>query len=176
MTDIHHPAEAMRGEGVSHSLLHMWRAIIAIAHADGHMHDKEIAHFERVIANLKRAQGLTAEQEALLRADMATPQKIGPMVANINDPAVRANLIYFGGILARVDGELHPDEDAILKKLHADQLEGLDLDSIRLQARESAAAQMEAHEAQMAALRPQGGLSGAIDAFLLYLGIDILRD
>ena len=170
-----HPSEALRGQHVSHSLLHMWRAIICIAHADGHIAPAEAAYFEKIFANLKRAQGLTAEQENILRGDLKTAPNLSQMMAQINDPAIRANVIYFAGLLARIDGELDVCEEEILKKLHADQMTGLDLDTIRAEVHKVVSTDMAAHDAEIEAIRKTGGAwMNLILLLLKRLGIDPL--
>lgn len=118
-------------EAINTSLFYMWRAVVTIAHADGIVHEAEKAYLGKIFANLDRMYILTAEQKSTLQNDLSKPQSLADMLRHINDPAARANVIYFGGLLARADGVLHPSEDAILKKLHADQMASLDMEQIR---------------------------------------------
>lgn len=174
-TSSAHSSEALRGNQVSHSLLHMWRAVIAIAHADGRIDQSEAAYFEKVFATLKRSQGLTAEQENTLRGDLQTAPNLAQVMAQINDPAIRANVIYFAGLLARIDGELHACEEAIIKKLRADQLSGLDLDSIRSEVRQVVATDIAAHDADIDTIRKTDApLMNLINLLLQRMGLDPL--
>jgi uncharacterized tellurite resistance protein B-like protein len=153
----------------------MWRVIIAIAHADGRVQEEERAYITRIVNNMDRVYGLTAEQKAAFAADLESPQSIPDLMRYINDPAVRGQLIYFGGLLARADGVLDPREDEILKKLHADQLASLDMEQIRSDARKAVSDEMFRHDLSQQALRPRGGLVAVLDSLLLRLGIDILE-
>lgn len=162
-------------EPVSHSMFYMWRCVIVIAHADGMVHADELAYLRRIFANMDRAHGLTDEQKSLLEDDLIHPKRIHDLLPQINDPYYRSQLIYFGGLLAWSDGHLHPNEEAILKKLRADQLASLDMQQIRRDVHDAVASEMFLHDEQMSKLRPQSGLARLLDAVLLHFGIDILE-
>jgi hypothetical protein len=83
-------------------------------------------------------------------------------------------VIYFGGLLARVDGILDPREEEILDRLHADQMSSLDMQQIRTHVKEAVADEMFRHDLKISELRPQKGLTAVLDSFLLRLGIDVL--
>jgi uncharacterized membrane protein YebE (DUF533 family) len=159
---------------VSTSTFYMWRCIIAIAHADGTVQPEERAYIEKIIANMDRVYGLTDAQKKTFEEDFKTPQSIPELITHINDPQVRAQLIYFGGLLAHADGHVAPEEDIILKKLHADQMAGLDMEQIRKQVKEHVDDEMFHHDLQQSMLRPQKGLFRLLDAFMLRFGIDLL--
>lgn len=164
------------GQPVSTSTFYMWRVIIAIAHADGRVQDAERSYIERIIANMDRAFGLTDEQKNIFQSDLDNPnmQDIGDLMAHINDPAVRGQVIYFGGLLARADGVVDPTEEHILDKLHADQMSSLDMEQIRAHAKTAVADEMFKHDLKMSEIRPQHGLTAILDSLLLRMGIDIL--
>ncbi|MBI1216122.1 MAG: hypothetical protein GC185_09930 [Alphaproteobacteria bacterium] len=161
---------------VSNSTFYMWRCIIAIAHADGTVQPEEYKYIERIIANMDRVYGLSDEQKQTFEEDFKTPQNISDLLPQINDPQVRAQLIYFGGLLAHADGVVTPEEDAILKKLHADQMAGLDMDQIRKQVSEHVADEMFHYDIQRSMDRPQKGWFRLLDAFMLRLGIDLMEN
>jgi tellurite resistance protein len=165
------------GQPVSTSTFYMWRVIIAIAHADGLVQQEERDYITRIIANMDRAFGLTDEQRNTFKSDLDNPnmQDIGDLMRHINDPAVRGQVIYFGGLLARADGVLDPREDEILKKLHADQMASLDMDQIRTHAKAAVADEMFRHDLKISEIRPQSGLTAILDSLLLRMGIDILE-
>lgn len=171
--DATHSAAA-RGRSVSHSLLHMWRVVIAIAHADGHLHPDERAYFERIIINLRQREGLSAQQEDILRNDLDVEQNIGDLMRQINDPAMRANVFYFGRILANIDGDMHPDEEAVLKRLHLEHMESIDMTAVRSEVATIIKSEMTAHNENIESLRYTKGFMGALDRLLLWLGIDVL--
>ncbi len=154
----------------------MWRCVIAIAHADGMVQDLERAYLQRIIANMDRVYSLTAEQKATFANDLESPtsQNIPELLSHINDPAVRGQLIYFGGLLARADGVLDPREDDILKKLRADQMASLDMQQIHAHVKKSVSDEMFRFDIAQQEIRPQTGLSGILDRLLLRIGIDLL--
>lgn len=164
------------GQPVSTSTFYMWRCVIAIAHADGMIQTSERIYIQKIIDNMDRAYGLTAEQKATFASDLnaSKTQSIPDLLRHINDPAVRGQLIYFGGLLARADGVMDPREEAILKKLHADQMASLDMKQIRASAAEAVASETFRHDLAQQELRPQGGLIAIIDRLMLYIGFDLL--
>lgn len=161
------------GETVSTSMFYMWRCIICIAHADGVIHAQEVEYLRRIFKNMDRAYGLTDEQKAIFEDDLETPKQIRDLLPYINDPYFRSQLIYFGGLLAHADGHLHPEEDALLKKLRADQLASLDMEQIRADVHKAVQSEMFQHDLKIDEIWSQSVLMRAIDALLLYFGIDI---
>lgn len=164
------------GEPVSHSMFYMWRCVIVVAHADGLVQEAELSYLRRIFGNMDRAFGLSDEQKRLLEDDIKNPKRMGELLPQINDPYYRSQLIYFVGILAHVDGQLTPDEAAILKKLRADQMASLDMEQIRKDVHQVVTDEMFAHDMKMNSLRPQSLLMRALDALLLKLGIDLMAD
>jgi uncharacterized membrane protein YebE (DUF533 family) len=161
------------GETVSTSMFYMWRCIICIAHADGVIHAQEVEYLRRIFKNMDRAYGLTDEQKAIFEDDLENPKQIRDLLPYINDPYFRSQLIYFGGLLAHADGHLHPEEDALLKKLRADQLASLDMEQIRADVHKAVQSEMFQHDLKIDEIWSQSVLMRAIDALLLYFGIDI---
>jgi uncharacterized membrane protein YebE (DUF533 family) len=161
------------GETLSTSMYYMWRCVVAIAHADGRVADEERVYLKKVFDGMQRAYGMTAEQRATLEADLSAPQSISGLLPYINDPAARGQLVYFAGLLAHADGVLAPEEDTILKKLHAGQMASLDMEKIRADVKQHVDDEMWKHELAMGQIRPQSGLGAIIDALLLRMGIDI---
>jgi len=163
-----------RGEPISTSVFYMWRCVIALAHADGQVHEKEREYLTRIIGNMDRAFGMTAEQKKTFENDLVTPQNISSLLAHINDQSCRGQLVYFAGLLAHADGNLDASEDAILKKLRVDQMSSLDMEQIRKDVAAAVASEMFQHDLKMSALRPQKGLSGMLDDILLRAGVDLM--
>lgn len=170
------PPPQIPGQPIDTSTFYMWRVMIALAHADGRVDETERAYLSRVFANMDRVYGLSDEQKKTFQSDIDNPamQSIPDLMRYINDPAVRGQVIYFGGLLARADGVVDPREDDILKKLRADQMSSLDMEQIRGHVKEAVASEMFQHDLKIKALRPQKGITGLIDHMLLRLGIDVL--
>jgi len=163
------------GETVSTSMFYMWRCVICIAHADGMIHDKELEYLRRIFGNMDRAYGLTDEQKALFEDDLENPKQIRDLIRYINDPYFRSQLIYFGGVIAHVDGDLHPSEDTLLKKLHADQLASLDMEQIRRDVHQAIESDMLLHDIHIDKIRSGSRLMQVIDAVLLHFNIDMFE-
>ena len=166
------------GQNISTSMFYMWRCVIAVAHAhaDGRVTDKERAYLNNVFVNMDRAYALTDEQKKTFADDIENPKNVSDLLKYINDPSVRGQLIYFCGMLVHADDTVDPLEDAIIKKLHADQMASLDMDSIRKQVKTAVDSEMFQHDLVMSAIRPQHGLSAILDKFLLYCGYDLLEN
>ena len=150
----------------------MWRCVIAIAHADGLVQEEERAYIQKILDNLGRLYALTPEQKATFARELDAPkmQSISELLSHINDPATRADLIYFGGLLAYADGVLDPREEEILKKLRATT----DMAQIHTHVKEAVADEMFRTDLARDAVRPQQGLCAILDRLLLRAGIDLL--
>lgn len=162
-------------EPIPHGLFYMWRCVIAIAHADNHVSQAERDYLAKVFKNMERLYIVSDEQKATWARDMEVAQNIPDLIRNINEPMYRGQLTYFGGLLAHADGDLHPNEDAILKKLRADQMASLDMAEIRAEAKKTVESEIFQHDIKMDELRPRGTLFAVLDALLLKMGIDILE-
>jgi len=186
---------AQTGQNISNSMFYMWRCVIAVAHAhaDGKVTDKERAYLNNVFANMDRAYSLTGEQKKTFADDIENPKNVADLLKYINDSSVRGQLIYFCGLLAHVSGTTDPMEEAIIKKLHDDQMSSLDMTAIRKQVNEVVASEMFKHDLAMNEIRPQthkmfekdeGGttrfrglsLFSALDSFMTRLGFDITNN
>lgn len=170
------PPEYKAGEPVNHAHFMMWRCVIVIAHADGEVQPEEREYLRRIFGNMDRAYGLSEAQKRQLEDDLVNPKQMRDLLPQINDPYYRSQLIYFAGLLAHSDKTLHPSEDAILKKLRADQLASLDMDQIRKDVKEAVADEMFDHDMKISELRPKSFIFRAIDSLLLHMGFDMLGE
>ena len=163
------------GQNLSNNMFYMWRCIIAVAHnhADGRVTDKERAYFEDRFNSLDRAYALTDGQKKTFSDDLENPQKVSELLTHINDPSVRGQLIYFCGLLVHVNPTPDPMEEAIVQKLHDDQMSSLDMNAIRKHVNEAVASEMFQHDLAMSQLHPQHGLMGVLDHFMSRMGFDI---
>lgn len=155
---------------VSHAQLYMWRAIIAIAHADGRIDLGEEAWFLRLIQHLKLRCQLTQAQENILRQDLAEPPGVTDMLRQINEPAMRANVIHYAGIVAHLDGLRRPSQEAIIRRLRADQMDALDLDMLHEEARHVIDTEMAQHDIAVDEIRATGPLG----ILLRRMGVDVM--
>ncbi len=162
---------------VSTSKFYMLRCLIAVAHADGIVCDEERAY----MAALMNRIPLTEEQRATLESDLDTEQDISLLLAHINDPKYRSQVVYFARLMAYKDGNLSPSEDDLLKKLHITVVDGLDMEAIRKEAHDAVQADLQIHDITINNHRPMKGEHFIpwmqwLDEFLLKMGIDLLRD
>lgn len=153
----------------------MWRCIITMAHADGMIHDEERKYFNKIFNNMRERAGLSAENLALLVSDLSNPQDPFEMLKYINEPQYRSQVIYFARLLAYKDGELHPSEDALLQKLHAQVIEGVNLEDIKKEVQSNIAEDLKIHDQNIDDIRPDVGLSKLIDELFLTFDIDIMK-
>jgi uncharacterized tellurite resistance protein B-like protein len=159
----------------SPSLIALWRCIIAVAHADGIIHEKEQAHFDRVFSSMTRAYDVSAAQLKTFADDLKTPQAIDGLLPGITDLEMRCLLANFAHAVAHVDGELHPEEKEILAKIDATVPSSPEAQKIRDAIQGDIARQMAQHAGDM---QDEDGaractLTYAIDALLERLGIAI---
>lgn len=159
-------------EEVGTSQFYMIRCVIAMAHADN-----IVTHEERgYVISLIRKMPFNHEQREQLLADLETAQKVSDLLPYINEPKYRGQVVYFARLLAYKDGELHPSEDELLRHLHLAVTQNLDMDAIRADVRYEVGRQLVIHEAKIDAQRPEKGLFGLIDRFLVYCGIDLMDE
>lgn len=161
------------------SQFYMWRAVIAIAHADGEVQAEERAYLEKIVANLDRTYTLTPEQKAAFADDLKAPQNIEDMVAQIDDPQYRGMLITLGMTLVWEDGVVTAEEEAVLEKLHVGQKSTLNSDKLRAELKNGMEKRRADYLAESAKMRDdaRGGskLFRALDHVLMKMGIDLLK-
>lgn len=168
--------ENMDQSAVGTSKFYMLRCLVAMAHADGVVCDQESAYVTSLISRLP----FTDEQRETLEHDLHSPQSIGGLLPYINEPKYRGQLPYFARLMAYKDGDLHPSEDALLEKLHASAVEGLDMDAIRAEAKKAAEAELLIHDISIDENRPQKGGHAIpwfqwLDELLQSVGIDMMK-
>lgn len=165
-----HTSLQQNAKPVSHNRFIMWRCVITMAHADGFVSSEEDDYLRKVFSRM----GFSDEQRDVLEEDLRTPQDTLALLKQINDPACRSDVIYFARLLAFKDGNLHPSEDELLKKIHMAVTDGIDMKEIRRQVHENVQSEMVRRELEADAQRPMKGLFGLVDRFLLHLGIDLM--
>lgn len=165
-----------RPEDFNFGKFYMWRCIVAMAHADGLIHEQEETYLNRIFDNMKQRAGLPENHYRILRDDLENPQDVGRLLPYINDPQYRSQVVYFARLLAYKDGELHPSEEQLLHKLHAQVTQGLDMDAIREEVRYNVQQDLVIHEGAMDSQRPTDGLFGLIDQIALHFGIDLMDE
>ena len=161
---------------ISDSQFNMWRAVIAIAHADGTVQPEEKAFLDKTLAKLDAVYNLSDAQRKTLTDEMQAPQSIATLLPLITEPENRSMLVHFGEILAWADNEISVDEEAILKKLHAGQMDSVEMNRLRADVRRQSEAQTQDHAAQMRKIHDdkRHPLFRAVDRICGALGFDLL--
>lgn len=155
---------------------HMLRCMIALAHADGVMREEEIVYLRPFLSRIP----FTPEQRERLELDFDQAQQLWPLFAQINNPVVRAQVLYFARIIAHQDGVTSVSEDDLITRLNIQIMEGVDLAALKQAARTATQQAMNMHDIRIDMNRPQKGKHFIpyfylLDRLLLALGIDLMR-
>lgn len=108
------------GDGLSASRFYMWRAVVAMAHADGIVTPHEVSFLQDSVKNTDISKG----QVQILTADLGTPQDIYRMFSHITDPRDKKDFFKFARVLSWSDGDFDAQEKHIvetLEKIHMDE-------------------------------------------------------
>lgn len=100
-------------EGLSNSQFYMWRAVVAMAHADGVVTPHEVNFLQQSMKDLT----LSAAQTEVLSQDIAVPQDIHAMFVEITDKRDQLNFFKLARILSWSDGDFDQQEEKIIQKL-----------------------------------------------------------
>lgn len=122
------------------SRLAMWRAVIALAHADGVVMPSE----SEFAATYMDRTGASDEQRETLRQDLMHPADPGEAFARIADPADKADFFQFARALLWHGGDTAAQEEAIVARLQSAHIAAL-------RPEELTATLRQLHDAQIAA-------------------------
>lgn len=165
---------------LSASMFYMWRSLLAIAWADGNCGKEETAYFAKVFDNLARYFDLTQEQRNTLGDDLENPSALEAIAlfSHINDPDVRGKLIAFAQDLVMLDGELHPNEEDILRRLRLTEDPSLDREALKIEIQQIIVIGREKRAQEKTELREEiremSPLYAAVDRLLMAFGIDVI--
>ncbi len=114
-------------EGVSQSRFYMWRAVIAMVHADHvvTIEEKELA--ESYLDNVPFSE----EQLGVLRQDLLHAQGIEGMFSKITDPMDQGEFFGFARLMVWCDGDFDRQEEEIFNCLKDIQMSRLDPEALR---------------------------------------------
>jgi uncharacterized membrane protein YebE (DUF533 family) len=111
---------------IDDSKMNMWRAIVALVHADGLQHPEEDAFIQEKIAVLP----FTEEQKQVLNEEMKNPSDVNDLFQQITHSGDRSQFIYFARLLFWSDGDFDAQEEHILKFLREQTLSKVDLEKV----------------------------------------------
>ena len=158
---------------VSDSKFHMFRCMIVMAHADNVFCDFERGYMHALMNH--HATPLSEEQYQILQDDMENPKQLEDLLPHVTEPEYRGQIVYFARLMAHKDDELHPSEEDLLNRLHANAMDGIDIESLRADAKKAIALDMEARRKEIDELRPKAGIFGAFDRMMLSIGVDLFK-
>lgn len=104
-------------EGITQSRFYMWRAVVAMVHADGVVTPHELAFVNDYLADID----LSAKQIEMIGHDFHTPQDVYDMFARITDRQDQRDFFALARALSWCDGDYDGQEKIIiehLEKLH----------------------------------------------------------
>lgn len=111
---------------ISDSRFHMWRAVVALTHADKVVMPEE----KEFIRRFYNTVPFTNAQKHQLEAELRAAQDVAEIFPQITDARDRAELIYFARMMFWSDGDYARQEAEILKKLKVEVLENLEIDDL----------------------------------------------
>lgn len=157
------------------SLFSLLRCIIAVAHADGKIHDDEMDHLGRLLYSIGRTYTMSPQQMGTFERDLAKSPNIEITLMGVTEPSQRCMVINFANILTRIDGELHPKESDFIKKLQAAIPETPENKIIRDQIQRSVMQEMAtfASDAQHQERKAGGMATYVLRALLKRVGVEL---
>lgn len=111
------------GAGVIDDELYMWRAIVAMAHADDVVTPEEVVFMKEMV----KGSALSQEQLEILEGDLKNPKDAADMFFRINDPKLRSRFFRYARMLCWCDGDFGAQEQEIITILQRDQARNIDL-------------------------------------------------
>jgi len=99
--------------GISESRMCMWRAVIAMVHADGVVTPHEMAFVQDSIRNID----LSDSQIQIIADDLQTPQDSYEMFSRIDNPLDKKDYFSLARAVSWCDGDLDKQEELIIKNL-----------------------------------------------------------
>ena len=120
--NLENPAPVIIGQPLSDSAFHMWRCIIAVAHADGIVQDAELEHLKKIFSGMERDGLLNADQREILGQDLVGPQNVSTLLKRVTSQEDRHQLVYAAALMAQTSGDLDPGEEEVIRKISAGTL------------------------------------------------------
>jgi uncharacterized membrane protein YebE (DUF533 family) len=113
-------------EGVTESQFYMWRAIFAIAHADGQITEDEEAFMDQHMRGIP----FSLKQKAILEDDIAHAKDPGVMLSKVTDEKDQGTFFQFARLMCWSDGNYDAQEKEIMQRLLGSHMERLDVASL----------------------------------------------
>lgn len=100
-------------KGVTESRFYMWRAVVAMVHADGVVTPHELAFVNDYMRDIH----LSEEQLEIVGEDLHTPQDVYHMFSQIEDRQDRIDFFALARALSWCDGDYDGQEKIIIEQL-----------------------------------------------------------
>lgn len=113
---------------VNESKFNMWRAIVALVHADLVSHPKEAEYLKSQFQKIPFSEA----QRQVLNDDLVASKNVDTYFKAISSPGDKAQFIYFARLLFWSDGAFQQQEKAILDRLHKETISKVDLTAVML--------------------------------------------
>lgn len=156
-------------EGITESRFYMWRAVVAMVHADGVVADEEREFVEHYLENVP----FSNEQIDILRADLEEAQDIGEMLSKVTDREDQGQFFQFSRLLIWCDGDLDEQEQKILDEYlgqHMKDFDKGDMKDLFRESRRDVEKWREAMEEEISDNRSDDGSGGIQAAFKTMFG------
>jgi uncharacterized membrane protein YebE (DUF533 family) len=116
----------MSEEGISDSRFFMWRAVVAMAHADKVIEPEEKEFIENYINRLPFSE----KQRETLRRDLEKQRDVAQMFELVTEPEDQSEFFMFARMLVWSDGDYDAQEKKILEYLESTQMRSLNHDRL----------------------------------------------
>ncbi len=113
-------------ETISDSEFHIWRALFALAHADGEVTPEEAAFMRKALELVS----LDDDRRFILERDIETAADIGEMFAGITDQNDRVTFFHYARLLVWCDGDFDAQEQKILTELRTSHIKKVDFGAL----------------------------------------------
>lgn len=134
----------MSDEGVSESRFYMWRAIFALAHADGKVNKAE----EDFMDSHLRTVPFSLRQKAILEDDIIHAKDPGEMLAMVTSHEDQGMFFEFARMMCWSDGNYDVQEKEIMERLLGVHMEKLDVEGLTSALHESREKAEQIHKLQ----------------------------
>ena len=105
--------------GIEESRFNMWRAVVAMVHADGVVTPHELSFINEHVKRIN----LSPAQIQVIGADLQTPQDTYEMFSKITDQNDKSDFFALARALSWCDGDFASQEESIIKNLEAAHLD-----------------------------------------------------
>lgn len=105
----------------------MWRAVVALIHADGVIHPKELDFLNHYFLEI----GFNQDQVKILKSDIFEPQDPTEKYLEIDDIEDRGQFFMFARLLIWCDSDLDEQEEKIFNHLMKIHMSEIDKDALR---------------------------------------------